>query len=274
MEGDLARWPGHHGAERQRTIGVRTSPIRLRGVWRRLPPRTSRRRAIGAEVYRVGSWRGLPGAGYLTPSTGTAPATPAAIATLTDELHDEGYDVVHTAALGEADIGPYAAVGYRPRERLHLLRHDLRELPDEIAAVRTRPGRRSDREPVLDLDRRAFDSFWALDDDSLDEALTATPRSRLRVAVADRTVRGYAVTGRAGAAGYLQRLAVDPDLHGSGMGTTLVRDALHWLRRSGCTAAMVNTQEHNSRALGLYTRLGFVAQPTGLVIMSHVAEAS
>ena len=41
----------------------------------------------------------------------------------------------------------------------------------------------ADRATVLALDRRAFDTFWGMDDAGLSEALAATPISRFRVAI-------------------------------------------------------------------------------------------
>jgi ribosomal protein S18 acetylase RimI-like enzyme len=154
------------------------------------------------------------------------------------------------------------------RDTLHLLAHDLRELPDAPAA-KLRRGRRTDRRPALDVDNRAFPAFWRLDDAGFREAMTATPSARFRVAVVDRRVAGYAVTGRAGHRGYLQRLAVDPDVQGHGLGRALVADALEWLRRRGVTNAVVNTQVENERALALYLATGFRLQPSGLQVLGR-----
>lgn len=120
---------------------------------------------------------------------------------------------------------------------------------------------------MLDIDRRAFEPFWQFDTNSLSEARRATPSHRFRVATEGGHPSGYAVTGRAGDRGYLQRLAVDPDAQSKGTGTALVNDALSWLHRRGATIAMVNTQERNARALRLYEHLGFVAQTEGLVVL-------
>ncbi len=78
---------------------------------------------------------------------------------------------------------------------------------------------------------------------------------------------GYAVTGRAGPRGYLQRLAVEPAVSGRGFGTLLVDDALEWLSARSVHTVMVNTQETNARALELYRRIGFVSEPEGLVVL-------
>ena len=66
---------------------------------------------------------------------------------------------------------------------------------------------------------------------------------------------------------YLQRLAVRPGVQRQGMGTELVVDALRWSQRHGARSVLVNTQEHNHRALALYEQLGFVRQPDGLDVL-------
>jgi GNAT superfamily N-acetyltransferase len=165
-------------------------------------------------------------------------------------------------------------------EHLHLLSHDLRVLPGaEPPDGALRRSYRSDRERVLELDRLAFDPFWRLDDSGLDEALAATPHTRFRVAMTPPggnggvavvgTVVGYAITGRAGRRGYLQRLAVHPDAQGQGLGLLLVADALRWLRRWRTDRAMVNTQLANDRALALYEGVGFRREPSGLSVLGR-----
>ncbi len=120
---------------------------------------------------------------------------------------------------------------------------------------------------MLELDGLAFESFWQFDKFSLREARRATPTSRFAVAVDSGRVVGYAVTGRAGGRGYLQRLAVDPAAQGTGVGSSLVHDCIDWLHGKGVAMALVNTQERNLRALSLYERLGFVRQREGLVVL-------
>ncbi len=79
----------------------------------------------------------------------------------------------------------------------------------------------------------------------------------------------YAVTGRAGHHGYLQRLAVDPSVRREGYGRAIVLDGLRWLRRHGATQALVNTQCDNAPALALYQSCGFRELPTGLCVMGR-----
>jgi ribosomal protein S18 acetylase RimI-like enzyme len=82
-----------------------------------------------------------------------------------------------------------------------------------------------------------------------------------------RDAPGYSLVGRAGDRGYVQRLAVDPDHQGRGLGRTLVVDGLWWLRRWRVREVLVNTQEGNDRAVVLYERLGFRHRPGGLAVL-------
>jgi ribosomal protein S18 acetylase RimI-like enzyme len=178
-----------------------------------------------------------------------------------------------TAAVAASEAQAFLAVGFTVRERLHLLAHELTRLDDPNAAVANttiRRARRSDRAPALEVDSRSFDPFWRLDPAGLDEAIEATPSSRFRVVDGPSGVIGYAVSGRAGSRGFLQRLAVDPGERRRGCGSALVLDGLRWMKRRGAARAMVNTQERNTEALRLYERLGFHLQPGGLAVLHTV----
>ncbi|MCU0311541.1 MAG: GNAT family N-acetyltransferase [Acidimicrobiales bacterium] len=218
---------------------------------------------------RMGPWRGDHTVALLSPVPGVTP-TRSALNRSLDELTGQGYRAVLTPALTPLEQAPFLAHGFVVHERLHLLRHPLRALPiSRHPRVRFRRGRERDVDAVLDVDRAAFDAFWRFDRGGLADARAATPTHRFRVAVDDRTVVGYHVTGRAGGLGYLQRLAVSPSHDGAGIGTGLVGDALGWCRRRGCTSVLVNTQEANGRALRLYEHLGFRPEPHGLAVLEH-----
>jgi len=219
----------------------------------------------GNERLRVRAWRGDPSTAYVAPVPGRQPVSVAAIRLTTDALRERGVERVVTSALTPAEESSFKEAGYRERERLHLLRHDLEQLP-RLEQTGLRRSRRTDRTGVLDTDAEAFDSFWRLDDVGLTEAIKATPTARVRV-VGHATVVGYAVSGRAGTAGYLQRLAVRPAAQGRGMGRALVTDGLRWMRRRGATHALVNTQMANERALQLYLAVGFRPEPHDLAVL-------
>jgi GNAT superfamily N-acetyltransferase len=183
-------------------------------------------------------------------------------------LRERGYAEAVTAALAASEASAFLAEGFTVRERLHLLLHDLESLDGPpLEGFTVRRARRGDRGPALSVDARSFDPFWRLDSGGLDEAIEATPSSRFRVVDGAGGVVGYAVSGRAGSRGFLQRLAVDPQQRQQGCGTALVLDGLRWMKRRGAVRAMVNTQERNSDALRLYEHLGFRLQPGGLAVL-------
>jgi ribosomal protein S18 acetylase RimI-like enzyme len=191
----------------------------------------------------------------------------AAVERLLDHLRDAGYREVVTNALAPGTSLPLVDVGFAVRGRLHLLVHDLTELPRPSGL--TRRSRTSERDEILAVDAAGFDEFWRFDDVGLHEAVHATPRSHLRVAAPDSRIIGYALFGRAAKDGYVQRLAVEPSAQGQGVGQALLVDGMHWLRDRGATRALVNTQEGNERALDLYLRSGFQRLPVGLCVLGR-----
>ncbi|MCB1003232.1 MAG: GNAT family N-acetyltransferase [Acidimicrobiales bacterium] len=221
----------------------------------------------GNDRLRVGTWRGDASIAYVAPLPGDA-LSDTTIDTCTRRLAADGFGSALTSALTVAEQEPFVRCGWTVRERLHLLRHHLGQLPavGGVARGRMRRARWGDRTEMLDVDRAAFDAFWRFDEAGLADARSATPTVRVRV-VDDGGVLAYAITGRAGPTGYLQRLAVHPDAAGQGLGTALVLDALHWSARRGADGVLVNTQESNRRAMELYLRLGFVPQPSGLAVL-------
>ena len=224
-------------------------------------------RRYGADRLRVGPWRGDARVAYVAPAPEAPPPTVDAVRRCLEELGGAGYTEAVTAALAPGEQAAFAAAGFEVRERLHLLAHDLGELPGPPTAPMRR-CRRTDRAAALIVDGRAFPPFWRLDDAGLQDALDATPVSRFRVTTTDGTVVGYAICGRSGRRGYVQRLAVDPDHQGRGLGRALAVDGLRWMRRRGVSRAVVNTQQENVHALALYERLGFTRQPGGLAVLA------
>jgi len=221
----------------------------------------------GPERARAGPWRGDRQVAYLSPVADAPVPSAAFVRRCLEQLAQRGYHRVVTGALSPAESSGFLAAGFEISEQLHLLAHDLVRIPDAPIGAPVRRAGRGDHISVLRVDHRAFPPFWRLDPGGLADAVAATPQSRFRV-VDDGEVVAYAITGRAGRRGYLQRLAVDPDRGGEGLGSGLVVDGLRWLKRWRVDHAVVNTQLDNRRALALYERLGFRRQPLGLSVLS------
>lgn len=176
-----------------------------------------------------------------------------------------------TGALSPIEQTGFLAAGFGVEEHLHLLGLDLRAaldpVPPGLRLVRPMHRRRAQ---VLRVDGAAFPPFWRFDGPGLAEAIAATPHTRFRAAIdpADGQVAGYAICGRAGRRGFVQRLAVDPSRQRHGTGRRLLLDGLHWMRRHGVDKAVVNTQMGNHAALTLYRATGFTDEPVGLSVLS------
>lgn len=222
----------------------------------------------GRERARTGPWRGDGEVAFLGPVPDAPPPSAQFVRHCVDELAAKGVARVVTTALSPEEQDGFLAAGFVVAEHLHLLSHGLRDLPAVPLEAALRRARRADRPAVLAVDGRAFAPFWRVEAGGLDDALTATPRRRFRVATRGETVVGYAVTGRAGSRGFLQRLAVDPASQRRGVGRALVLDALHWLRQRGARRAVVNTPLGNEAALTLYTSVGFREEWPGLSVLT------
>jgi len=233
-----------------------------KGRWS-LAPKLAMRRV------RVAPWQGDPYVALVGPVRAGRQPTPTDILSCVTELGARGVHQAVTPALSPYEAEPFYQAGFRLFERLHLLSCSTAvgavDPVDSPAKLVT--GRSWHDRAVLDVDARAFDGFWRFDKLALSEAKTATPARRFRVAKLNRKIVGYAVTGRAGRRGYLQRLAVDPEVQGQSIGTLLIHDSFEWLRRKGADLSLVNTQETNARALSLYEHIGYRRQIEGLVVL-------
>ncbi len=209
---------------------------------------------------------------YFSPVIGGSSLSQAFVCHTLERLRCDGFAKVITGALAPLEQIPFLTMGFTVDKRLQVLSHPLEDLggpTDSTFALRA--WRRLELDQVLAVDHHAFSAFWRFDQASLKEALNATPYRRLRVATGteDRSrILGYALTGRGGRHGYLQRLAVEPEEQGRGIGRALVLDSLRWVKRWRGSKVMVNTQDDNAGAVRLYHGLGFRTEPTGLAVLS------
>ena len=215
---------------------------------------------------RVATWHGRADVASVALSGTEAPSLEV-LERILDRLRADGLREVVTNAVGPAASLPLIDCGFTVRERLHLLEHDLTELPPPSGS--TRRATRAERPTLVTIDRDAFDDFWRFDDVALREAERATPRTRTLVAPRTGDLAGFGLFGRGDATGYVQRLAIAPAAQGAGLGRAVLGDGLRWLAVQGATRALVNTQEGNTRALDLYARAGFSRLPVGLCVFGR-----
>jgi ribosomal protein S18 acetylase RimI-like enzyme len=224
----------------------------------------------GRERVRTGPWHGDEHVAMITLAPETPLLSSEFVRHCLEALSARGFTRVITGALSPLEQAGFLAAGFGIHEHLRLLRIDLGPELDPLP-----PGPRLRRVPwwrrqaVLSVDRAAFADFWQFDEFGLADALRATPSVRFRAAIDEAgTVVGYAICGRSGPRGFVQRLAVHPSAQGRGIGGRLLLDGLHWLRARGATRAVVNTQTGNTAALSLYLKVGFREDPVGLSVLS------
>lgn len=220
---------------------------------------------FGQSWARLAPWRGNADIAQLVVGP-DARAAASDVAACLERARATGYRAVVTGAVNEDDTLPFLEAGLRPREHLHLLARDLTTEPP-APARRVSRAAAWDRRDIVELDDAAFEPFWRLGAAGVRDALDATPKSRLRVGRGDRRIAAYAITGRAGEYGYLQRVAVHPEARQRGWGRALVADAMTWLWHHGIRRAYVNTQLENQPALDLYLACGFTLLPDGLCVL-------
>jgi ribosomal protein S18 acetylase RimI-like enzyme len=231
----------------------------------------------GSDVLRVRSWRSRTDVAQLTPLSMPGGLTFAHVGDVMNRLRLRGVHSLVTSAVGPADAAAFLRADFSVREELQLLNHDLADVVDAPALVAGDIMRRPSKgelPALLKVDANAFRGFWRFDAPGLQDAIRATPHTRVRAieAASDhlhREIVAYAVTGRAGRHGFLQRLAVSPEHSGRGLGAYLTLDGLRWLQRRRCIQGYVNTQIDNHRALELYERLGYTAEPHGLLVLQR-----
>jgi ribosomal protein S18 acetylase RimI-like enzyme len=225
---------------------------------------------LGREGARTSPWRGDGDVALITPVPEAPLLSVEFVRHCLGALADQGFRRVITGALSPLEQAGFLAAGFDIEERLVLLGitlgPDLPAVPPGIPLRRV-PHRR--RPEILAVDAAAFPEFWRFDALSLADALRATPKVRFRMAVEpEGKIAGYAICGRSGSRGFVQRLAVDPLAQRTGTGRRLLLDGLHWMRRRGVTRALVNTQPGNDAALHLYHAAGFNKEPIGLSVLS------
>jgi len=121
---------------------------------------------------------------------------------------------------------------------------------------------------LLRIDHAAFDDFWRFDRFGMEEAVSATNKTKtLLIRGSEGEPIAFAVVGIGHAVAYLQRLAVDPHWQNQRMGRSLIRAAARTGRSAGSHALMLNTQTDNDAAIALYESEGFVTLPEPLAVL-------
>ncbi len=234
---------------------------------------------------RLAEWPGDPDVGHLVLLDHSMRPDGADVAAWVLEARRRGHRALRTGALFPESRPAFLRAGFRPIDELALLEVDLPALrrshgTSVFDAARDLVGRGptqrmgvDDLDEVAALDQRAFPPPWGNDPTSLQAIRAATPSQRSRVITRDGAIVGFAISGRAGRVGYLQRLAVDPTMRRQGLARTLVVDACAWMRRRGAGRAVVNTATTNDPAITLYASLGFQQRAETLLVLELELES-
>lgn len=219
--------------------------------------------------WRLKRWPTDPTVGHLVVHDHRLVPQPEQIDAAIVRSQRRGDRALRTSALFPAAAELFTAAGFEPIDRLALLRIDLpftgasRDDPSEVPLAPLRPW---SRRAAATVDRAAFGPLWGNSPASLRDTLHATPANRGRIVRLDRQVVACAISGAAGAVGYVQRVAVDPEHRRRGFARHLVLDGLDWMTEQGATTALVNTGIANEPALALYRTLGFELLDDQLII--------
>ena len=129
---------------------------------------------------------------HITPLVPTPKLQKTALLDFLRTLQRNGVNQVFTSALRPREQVFFEELGFVVHEELLLLGHDF-STPLNAPVKKTRKGRRSDWNQMLEIDANAFSEFWRFDKPALLEAIKATPTSRIR-GDADIESFGFAIT--------------------------------------------------------------------------------
>ena len=235
----------------------------------------------GAVTARARSWPQVPGRAVLLiggshSPTLQMPDTPI-LQSWVDTLSRWGYGSVRTSPLAPSAAAALSAVGFSPAQTLTLLERISDTAPISQSRLPSVPARfpfsRFPRtamtKAILHVDRTAFGDEWMMDEETFEEALRATHRSRIFVSHVDGELSGFVIAGVTDTYGFIQRLAVRPECRRRGEATRLMQTALSWIHSRGCSSTVVNTETSNEPALSIYEKCGFVPMEYGLTVMER-----
>jgi ribosomal protein S18 acetylase RimI-like enzyme len=168
-------------------------------------------------------------------------------------LFELGAPEVMSSPVHPTSMALWLRAGFERHRELILMERSLtRRIPATEPPMITRAVAVDE---IAAVDHAAFESEWQIGRLGLEDALGATPRSRLLAAGSPANV--FSIIGVSGSVSYLQRIAVHPGAQRQGLGRRMLREAMRWARSSGARTMLLNTQVDNTRAVALYRAEGF-----------------
>jgi hypothetical protein len=121
--------------------------------------------------------------------------------------------VVYSPALYPQGTRIWRRAGFQTGDRL-----DVMELPTSRQVGRSGqallPSNSPDLDHLLEVDSSAFEPFWRMGRQGLEEAFHATPAAAVFIVSEPGEPSGYTIVGVQGGAGFIQRLAVKREVPG------------------------------------------------------------
>jgi GNAT superfamily N-acetyltransferase len=86
----------------------------------------------------------------------------------------------------------------------------------------------------------------------------------------DGQMVGFNMVHRSGTEGWMGPLAVRPDRQGEGLGSTMVRTGIEWLRSQGATTIGLETMPRTVDNIGFYSRIGLAPSHLTVTLVHEV----
>ena len=173
---------------------------------------------------------------------------------------------VFSPALYQFATKIWRRAGYETHTKLDVMERPMAAVTPratQAAGLNDKP----DLDELLSVDEKAFEDFWRMNAAGLVEALEATPRATVVETRDGASLVGYAVVGAQMNISFLQRIAVDPKVERTGVGSALLQTAVGWAAERGTRAMVLNVRPGNGRARAFYVRHGFRETGSQLQVM-------
>lgn len=89
---------------------------------------------------------------------------------------------------------------------------------------------------------------------------------------ADGQMVGFNMVHRSGSEGWMGPLAVRPDRQGAGLGSTMVRLGIDWLRSQGASTIGLETMPRTVDNIGFYSRIGLVPSHLTVTLVRDIPK--
>ena len=143
---------------------------------------------------------------------------------------------------------------------------------EPIEGIKIRKMQPADLPEVAELDAFAFMPLWQNPLDALEKALPQATSAT--VVEDDQGLVGYQISTANPFGAHLARLAVRPDAQRHGLGSLIVADLIHRLKKKNVARLTVNTQSDNLASLALYEKMGFVVTGEKFPVYCYSVSAS